>query len=415
MPRITTLLVLSAFSLAALAIIANQTAQAQTFTVIHAFTGAEDGASPWAGLTMDRAGILYGTTTKAVAGTVFQLKPTNGNWILNTLQNSYSVNPRDVRFPLGRVVFGPDGTLYGTTLYGGSGYGTVYNLRPPTTDCKSSICPWTETILYSFTGGADGNGPYQVDPVFDQAGNLYGTTEFGGTDGQGVVFKLTPFAGGWTESVIYSFSGDGSEPASGVTLDSAGNLYGATIAGGRYDEGIIYQLVPSGSGWDARILYTFQGGTDGEDPFGALIFDGSGNLYGTASGGHGAGGPGGTVFKLSPAGGGSWTFSLVYSLSGPKPGCGPSGPLSMDATGNLYDTTTCDGADLNGSVFKLTSNQGRWTYSSLHDFTGDSDGGAPLGGVALDANDNVYGTASQGGNPSDCSGNGCGLIWEITP
>src|ERR1019366_296643 len=209
-----------------------------------------------AGLTLDRAGILYGTTTEGLLGTVFQLKRTDGSWILNTL-NGFGVNQQDARFPLGRVVFGPDGTLYGTTLYGGSGHcsggcGTVYNLRPPATDCKTVVCPWTRTVLYSFTGGPDGIGPYYVDPVFRPGGNFYGTSGFGSPRGDGAVFKLTPSGGGWKESVIHSFTGDGMEPESGVIFDSAGNLYGTTAFGGRYDQGTIYQLTPSGSGWNAR-------------------------------------------------------------------------------------------------------------------------------------------------------------------
>jgi uncharacterized repeat protein (TIGR03803 family) len=406
------LFVISTLSLIALAV-GSQAAQSQTFTVLHAFTGGEDGATPWAGLTLDRAGILYGTTTEGLWGTVFQLKRTDGSWILNTL-NGFGVNQQDARFPLGRVVFGPDGTLYGTTLYGGSGHcsggcGTVYNLRPPATDCKTVVCPWTRTVLYSFTGGPDGIGPYYVDPVFDHAGNLYGTTGFGGSAGDGAVFKLTPSGGGWTESVIHSFTGDGMEPESGVIFDSAGNLYGTTAFGGRYDQGTIYQLTPSGSGWNARILYSFQGIPDGALPFGALIFDRSGNLYGTTTQDGILGG--GTVFKLASSGG-SWTLSVLYALRGSY-GCGPQGALAMDAAGNLYGTTVCGGANLNGSVFKLTPIEGGWTSSSLHDFTGGSDGGYPMSGVTLDANGNVYGTAERGGE--NCFGGGCGVVWEITP
>ncbi len=412
MHRITTLLVISALSLIALAGIANQTAQAQTFSIIHAFTGGQDGASPWAGVTFDRAGNLYGTTTEALTGTVFQLKPTHGTWGLNTLLNASTMNPLHGRYPLGRVVFGPDGTLYGTTLAGGSGHGTVYNLRPPATGCRATFCLWTGTVIYSFTGGLDGDGPYEVDPVFDQAGDLYGTTATGGTNDDGVVFKLTPSGGGWTESVIHSFSGDdGMGPESGLIVDSAGNLYGTTSGGGANGAGAIYQLAPSGSGWNERVLYSFEGAADGGAPFGALIFDRAGNLYGTTStGGYGSG-YGGTVFELSPSGG-SWTINVLYELSG-LPGCGPEGNVAVDATGHLYGITSCDGANLNGSVFKLTPAMGRWTYTSLHDFTGGSDGGYPLGGITLDAHGNVYGTTERGGE--DCLPVGCGNVWEVTP
>ena len=254
MHRLTALCIISTLSLLGLSTIANQAAQAQTFTIIYAFTGQNDGYRPYAGLTLDRAGNLYGMTTEdSGPGTVFQLKRTGGNWALNTL--TYPGGS----IPLGRVVFGPDGTLYGTTNEGGSGgcqfgCGTVYNVLTPV--CIS--CPWTATVLYSFTGGADGSGPYAVDPVFDQAGDLYGTTAGGGSASDGVVFKLTPPGSGWTESVIHDFSGaDGIFPASGVIFDSAGNLYGTTERGGAFGKGTVYRLARSGSVWGGEYSLLF--------------------------------------------------------------------------------------------------------------------------------------------------------------
>ena len=180
----------------------------------------------------------------------------------------------------------------------------VYSLSPPATGCKTALCPWTETILYQFTGGSDGSNP-GGNLTFDRAGNLYGTTPYGGAFGQGTVFKLTPSNGGWTESVLHSFTGgsDGEQPNGGVILDEAGNLYGTTWEGGGSGCwgpgcGTVFQLTPSGSGWKENILYSFQYGTDGGYPIGGLIFDPSGNLYGTTTSG-GSGG-GGTVFELSP-------------------------------------------------------------------------------------------------------------------
>jgi uncharacterized repeat protein (TIGR03803 family) len=423
MNRLSTLLVISALTLTGVALLGTKSAQAQTFTIIYAFTGQNDGYRPYAGLTLDRAGNLYGTTTEdSGPGTVFQLKRTGGNWNLTTLGFTDGI-------PSGRVVFGPNGTLYGTTNEGGSGgcqfgCGTVYSLQQ-TPACIN--CPWTMTVLYSFTGGADGSGPYAVDLVFDQAGDLYGTTAGGGSVGHGVVFKLTPSGSGWTESVIHDFSGaEGIFPASGVIFDSAGNLYGTTERGGAFGKGTVYRLARSGSAWVESTLYSFQGGTDQGFPVGGLLFDRSGNLYGTTTGGGGGSGPGGTVFELSPSGE-NWIFHLLYAWGGIVGG-GPQGNLAMDAEGNLYGATSGDGAYGEGSVFKLAPFSGGWSFTDLHDFTGFTggithvrgDGAGPTGGVILDANGNVYGTTAYGGIFGEScenggGGYGCGVVWQITP
>jgi uncharacterized repeat protein (TIGR03803 family) len=263
-------------------------------------------------------------------------------------------------------------------------------------------------VLYSFTGGADGGYPGYGDVVFDQAGNLYGTTSLGGVNGFGTVFKLTPSGGGWTESVLYSFAGgnDGAFPYSGVTFDKVGNLYGTTTSGGANGGGTVYQLTPSEIGWTETVLWNFQAASDGSYPVGGVIFDQAGNLYGTTANG----GPssGGTVYELTPSGG-NWVFTLLYSFSGYA---GPFGGLAMDAAGSLYGTTYQDGTYHLGSAFKLTLSGGSWIYTDLHDF--DTGGIYPIGSVVLDAGGNLYGTASAGGSQG-CGGNGCGVVWEITP
>jgi len=172
------------------------------------------------------------------------------------------------------VVIGANGTLYGTTAVGGSGEGgTVYNLRPSPRVCVSALCPWTETVLYRFTGGNDGRNPW-AGVVFDQSGNLYGATSNGGSAGAGVVYELMPSHGGWTDQVLYTFTGgqDGENPLATLTLDNAGNLYGTTNVGGTpgcgdFGCGTVYELTPSGSGWTEHILYKFQGGSDGDQPY----------------------------------------------------------------------------------------------------------------------------------------------------
>ena len=173
-----------------------QSAQAQTYQVIYNFTGGQDGAYPEAGLT-ERGGKLYGTAYQGGSfnrGTVFKLAPNGSGWVFSTL---YSFTGHaDGSAPIARVVFGRDGTLYGTTEFGGHncgvGCGTVFHLRPPATFCRTVLCPWTETVLYQFSGFGDGANPGYGDLTFDQAGNIYGTTFFGGVNAQGVVYELTP-------------------------------------------------------------------------------------------------------------------------------------------------------------------------------------------------------------------------------
>jgi len=392
-----------------LTVVLTQPAQAQTFKVIHNFTGGQDGGFPMAGLTMDQAGNLYGTT---YLGTAFRLSKKGSGWISNPLHGFGGGD--DGLDPYGGVVFGPDGGLYGTTSLGGvpggcdgRGCGTVFSVRPSAAACKTALCPWTETVLHRFSEGSDGTNPIS-DLIFDQTGNLYGTTNFGGAYGQGTVFELVPSQSGWTENVLYSFTGssDGSQPWAGLIFDNLGNLYGTTFTGGTYNAGTVFQLTPSGSGWIENVLYSFQEGNDGAGPAGGLIFDSAGNLYGTAS--VGGAGNGGTAFQLTPSkGAGPWTFTLVYVFSGDNY-YGPAGTLVMDAAGNLYGTTYQDGANLCGSVFKLTPTNGGWAYTNLHDFTCSSDGGFPAGNVTFDANGNLYSTASQFGT------HGYGTVWEIT-
>lgn len=401
------------FALAAV----TQSAQAQTFTLLHTFTGP-DGADPAGGLTMDRAGRLYGTTVYGGGspdlGTVFQLSRKGTGWIFNHLYTFDGNSTNDGARPFAGLTIGPDGSFYGTTYEEGGGCsltnhgcGTVYNLRPPASACKTALCPWAETVIYRFAGGRDGAAPGYGNLVFDQAGNVYGTTSNGGVSG-GTVFELTPSNGGWTESVLYVFRGgdDGAVPWGGLVLDKAGNLYGTTYKGGGKGCsgggcGTVFELTPSGSGWTETILYSFQGGSDGYAPSAGLVFDQSGNLYGATL--FGGSGHGGTVFELTPSNG-TWIFNLLYSLSSSE---GPYDSLVFDAAGNLYGTAAQD--DGAGLVFELTPGSGGWTYTALHKFTGDYDGEAPLGSPLVDASGNVYGTALNGGADS------IGTVWEITP
>jgi uncharacterized repeat protein (TIGR03803 family) len=396
-----------------LTVAASQAAQAVTFSVIYNFTGGTDGMTPYSGLTIDAAGNLYGTTLTGAAGfgTVFKLTKSGSNWILTTLYSF--TGGTDGAGPRSKVVLGPDGNLYGQTFAGGGsgcagrGCGTIFTVRKV---CPGPICHWTESVIYRFSGGTDGGEPVG-GLLFDRSGNLYGTTEIGGKPhscgnlGCGTVFKLTSSGGRWTETVLYEFQGgtDGTFPNGGVILDAYGNLYGTTCCGSMHNAGTVFELTPAGGGWTEKILYAFQGSTDGKEPDTGLIFDTRGNLYGSTI--FGGTGRGGTVFELSPSGG-SWDFSVLYSASGDA---GPFGTLTMDANGNLYGTTLQDGLHLLGSAFKMSSSGGTWAYTSFHDFTGGSDGDLPESSLVFDTAGDLYCTAAYGGAHGD------GVVVEITP
>jgi uncharacterized repeat protein (TIGR03803 family) len=388
-------------------------AEAQTFTVLHNFTLGADGGGPDSGVTIDAAGNLYGTTVGGGntttcgffgCGIVYKLTHKNAGWILNPLYAFNSIP--DGYVPYAPVVISSNGAIYGTTFYGGQpGGGTVYELTPPQTAPKSALTPWLKTQVYTFRGAPDGAYPGYGQLVFDQAGNLYGTSSIGGNRGAGAVFKLTPSGGGWTESILYNFQGgtaDGVEPLSGVAFDRAGNLYGTTVHGGPSNDGVVYQLSPSGSGWVEHVLHFFQG-SDGLNPQGGVATDPSGNVYGTTETGGSSGG--GTVYELSPSGNG-WNFQTLYSF--PEPGA-PMACVTLDAAGNLYGTTYLGGSEGFGNIFKLTHDNSGWHYSEVYDFTTSSPAGGPVGGVSIDANGNLFGTTQNGGTY------GRGTVWEVTP
>jgi uncharacterized repeat protein (TIGR03803 family) len=408
-----------------LTVAASPAAQAQTFRTIHTFTGKTDGGWPYAGVTIDKSGNLYGTAYEYGGkhfGAVYRMKP---GGTFNTLYTF--TGGTDGGFPAGRVILGPNGTLYGMTQIanGYTTYGTVFNLKPPAT-CGTSFCPWKITTLYTFKGKPDCDAQTSSygDLAFDTKGNIYGATWKGGAKNEGCVFKLTPnTTGGYTEKVIYSFggtSGDGQNPFTGLTLDTKGNLYGTTSDGGYYVGtncavigcGTVYELVASSAGYTEKVLYRFKGAGDGLAPFGGVIFDSSGNLYGSTEDGGFAGA--GAAFKLTPGANGTWSYAPLYSFSGVSTNfCGPYGNLAFDVAGNLYGTTWCSGGY--GNVFKLTP---EGAYTSLHYFTDGSDGSNPISNVTFDANGNLYGTDASGANQTCTNAGpntGCGVVWKITP
>jgi uncharacterized repeat protein (TIGR03803 family) len=275
-------------------------------------------------------------------------------------------------------------------------------------------------VLYRFTGQGDGANP-QGDFVLDQAGNIYGTTLLGGSTtcfygGCGVIYQLTPSGGAWTQTVLYSpqLDGPGYAPTGGVILDGAGNLYGVFGAGGQDLSGAVYELSRSGSNWTEQTLYLFTGGYDGGRPVGGLIFDSTGDLYGTTTSGGDPVNANGTAFELSPVAGG-WNFNAFYLFC-----CytivQPADKLRIDSAGNLYGTTVANGNYNDGTVYRLSYSSSGWTSTSLHNFDGN-DGSGPMSIVVSDANGDFYGTAAWGGSSgTGCTGGyGGGVIWEITP
>ena len=311
--------------------------------------------------------------------------------------------------PATQITFDSAGNGYGTTVSGGSfGYGTVFELE------RLENGKFQENVLYSFTGLADGKNPYG-GVTFDGSGNLYGTTVSGGSsglcasDGCGVVFELTNNSGSWTETVLYNFTGgnDGFGPGGGVVFDTAGNLYGTTPDGGKFGEGVVYELSFTGNAWKLGVIHAFTGGNDGGvGSLGSLLFSG-GNFYGVSELG-GANGAG-TVFELAPIAGGKWEFITRYAFRGMPDSGFPYGGVITEGQNNFYGTTYYGGKYGFGTVFKLDGTARK--ESILHSFKEGTDGASPTSTLVFDAAGNLYGTTSMGGFP-DCD---CGTVFELSP
>jgi len=393
--------------------------------VLYSFTGGNDGGDPAAGLIFDNAGNLFGTTVlggtgaacSGGCGTVFKLtRNSSGKWQETVLHNFQA--GADGKNPYGGVIMDAKGNLYGTTVAGGSGgscangdgCGTIFKLT-------HSGNHWTESVLYSFAGGTDGAGP-GGGVVFDQKGNLYGTTPDGGKTngcggiGCGVVYQLAPTKnGGWRQKVIHTFTGgnDGATGSLGLLLvDKNGNLYGIAEQGGAHGAGTAFKLSPaSGGKWKLSILDGFKGTPHAGFPYGGLISDAAGSFYGTTYYG-GANGLG-SVFKLTQGSNGKWSETVLYSFKTGTGGNSPTSTLVFDAHDNLYGTTSAGGdANGDGTVFKLTPSAGKWKESDVYRFKNTPDGANPYYGLVLDKAGNLYGTTAIGGS-------GAGTVFELTP
>lgn len=365
----------------------------QSESVLHSFTGALDGSSPYAGLFLDHDGNLYGTTLYGGGsslctngcGMVFRLSISGGETVLYSFGGG-----TDGANPYGGLVLDAKGNLYGTTTSGGFFVGTVFQLNPA----------GMETLLHTFNGsnGGDGSSPFE-GLIQDAQGNLYGTTFSGGSQcssigGCGTVFEVSPSG---VETVLYSFSGgnDGGYPFSSLLLAPNGDLYGTTVFGGTYNQGTVFRLTSAGA---ETVLYSFTGGVDGAQPLGGLVFDGKRSILGTTSKGGASGN--GTVFKITPTG----KQAVIYSFHGGTDGSVPDAGVIVDKKGRIFGTTNQGGASGLGTVFGLTpSGQERVLYS----FKGGSDGAFPTAGLVQDGNGNFFGTTSSGGAA------GLGTVYEV--
>jgi uncharacterized repeat protein (TIGR03803 family) len=285
------------------------------------------------------------------------------------------------------------------------GCGVVYKLT-------NSGGSWKESVIHNFTGGADGYGPGAA-LTFDTNGNLFGMTPTGGAFGLGVVYELSPRpSGGWALKVIHPFTGgnDGGTGSAGrMILDGAGNLYGVATVGGANGDGTVFRLWPiPGGRWRLTTLYAFKGEPDAAFPYGGLIFDASGNLYGTTyyEGAHDLG----AVYELSPRPKGEWKERVLHSFTGGQDGASSISNLVFDASGNLYGTTSEGGASGVGTVFQLAPGpNGTWTESVAYSFAGAPDGALAYDGLVPSLAGSFYGTTVRGGTDDE------GAIYEFTP
>jgi uncharacterized repeat protein (TIGR03803 family) len=405
-PRSATVALVLAVTLE-LAVFAAQSLQGQGFETIYSFAGGVDGANPYASLIRDKKGTLYSTTTiggSSSYGTVFALSKSGKETMLHSFTRG-----RDGGIPVGSVIRDSAGALYGTTQVGGDSKcdcGVIFKIpgRTPT------------QALYIFTGATDGANPFAA-LIMDKAGNLYGTTEFGGAVGQcfgglgcGVVFKVDQNG---NEAVLHTFTGsggDGANPTSALIQDKHGNFYGTTLQGGDLrcslgngsGCGTVFKISKTGR---ETVLYRFAGGTDGAFPIAGVTLDAAGVLYGTTQ----AGGdsskcfPGcGTVFKLDITG----AETVLYRFTGGTDGATPFAGVIVDETGNLYGAAMHGGnSDGNGAVYKIDT-AGKEIV--LHTFSGP-EGYLPRGGLIRDAKGRLYGTTSGGGT------SGFGTVFRITP
>jgi uncharacterized repeat protein (TIGR03803 family) len=398
---------------------ANPLAAQVTDTVLNDFIG-KNGSEVFAGLTFDQEGNLYGTTETGGlgSGTVYELSPALGGGWTETVLYEFQGHTKDGATPYSGVVFDAAGNLYGTTLLGGAhNKGTLYKLTPSVGE------GWTEVLLHSFGAGTD--GAYPVATPVISAGNLYGTTYYGGS------VKTCPLSGNTTScgtayefsvagvySVIHNFSNtnDGYFPVAGLTPDGRGNLYGQTTLGYTYGGGLLFALALSNGAWTEQAIHPWgrvnDGRPDGSKCYGTLVIDAQGNLWGTSLLGGTHGGLG-TLFEFSP----KYVETSVHGFGDSGDGASPYSGVVIDPAGHVFGTTYKGGASGDGTVYEVIPVQGGFEYKLLYSFTGLADGGFVSAPLILDTQGNLYGTTMWGGDPTHCSKDplaGCGTAFEIS-
>ncbi|MBA3915083.1 MAG: hypothetical protein H0X25_14790 [Acidobacteriales bacterium] len=357
------------------------------------------------GVIFDADGNLFGTAYNGGeygTGSVYELTLSGGVWT-ETAIHQFGAG-QDGKFPVGIPVFDKAGNLYGTTPQGGSyGCGIAFELSPQGNGV------WSEQVLHQFACGIDGNAP-DAGLMLDTNGNLFGASGSGGTDGYGVAFELSPLGGGrWKKTVLHNFGAQEARVPGGLlAIDNQGNVYGSTYYGGPSNTGAIFEISPLGNTWKEKVLH-YMGGLDGSAAS-SVVVDSAGNLFATA--GRGGKYNRGTIFELSPAAGGSWKFVRLYDFgTNPEDGECPQGLLPAP-DGSFFGTNEGLGDFGFGTVFQFSpTGEGEWTETVLHSFNyGRQDGGYPQGPLVLDKLGNVYGTTVSGGPVGSD-----GLVYEITP
>jgi uncharacterized repeat protein (TIGR03803 family) len=383
------------------------TVAAATTHVIFSF-GEGEGEYADTDLETDSAGNIYGTTVLGGdfgSGTVFQLSSTTNGWV-HTVLYSFT-GGADGGEPYKGVTLDREGNLYGTAVTGGSGSceggcGVVYKLT-------NSGGIWSQRVIHAFAGGNDGSGPGARVTV-DRSGNVYGMAPTGGAHGLGTIYKIFQGpSGGWSLKVIHAFTGgaDGATGSAGRMILRNGHLYGAATTGGTFGSGVVFELTPREGQWDFKTIYSFKGQVDGSFPYGALLFDASGNIFGTTY--YGGANNIGSVYELSRRPIGEWEEKVLYSFRDGTNGNSPISNLVFDSAGNLYGTTS-EGGLGSGIIFKLSPvSGGQWTESVVHRFRGPPDGAFAYNGMVVDRFGNFYGATVHGGDNDD------GSIYKFTP
>jgi uncharacterized repeat protein (TIGR03803 family) len=367
-------------------------ATAPQFTVLHVFNGGPgDGSRPHAGVVRDAAGNLYGTTFTGGGLDEGTVYKLNTAGHVRVL---FTFNNLNGSFPESGLILDKAGNLYGTAEEGPGGAGVLFRLD------KNG----NEEILHAFQGGFNNNpGVPAGGVIMDEVGNLYGATLAGGRGpfpGFGTLYQVDPSA---KFTVLHDFQGkaDGAQPQGPLVRDADGNFYGAALAGGKNNQGTIFKLATNGT---LTVLHTFTGGTDGSGPQAGLLMDNARNLFGSATKGGDSGN--GTVFEITKSG----RFKRLYSFTDGSDGKNPNGELVQDADGNIYGTTQSGpGLDALGTVFKLDRAH---TLAVLHSFKAGRDGASPLAGLMRDSAGNLYGTTIKNGLIRRVQG---GSIFKITP